>query len=246
MIERWASPRAIVNGPAASPTFPVPTALGVGGFFFPLAVLWIGSALGLLSTLIAGQYSEVGRGLVWFVVAHIFVFPVGMIFFLFVMVAALPVWGLWLTIRRTLDAQLDDVELATHAGATLGYLLPLAYVEFMSQGMSLGREAFAFALLTSVATPLGQYAGAWSQWPLRERKPPDLKWQFGIRQLLVATGWIAGGLGAMKLLGMLTPLHLSLLGGWLLYQWGVARVVFFLCRRRAAKRRGNVSEGTSK
>lgn len=126
--------------------------------------------------------------------------------------------------------------------ATAGFFYPLVMTQLWVSWWTSGRPEseqgiFPLALLLGTATPLAQYAGAWSQWPVRVSSQHRRRWQFGIRQLLVATGWIAAMLSLLKVAGLLTSFHLTTLAAWFLFQLVTLQGTFLFCRWRARQRR---------
>lgn len=82
---------------------------------------------------------------------------------------------------------IPSLALVTMLGLTTGLNGPLgvsANVDWMAL-------LLFFLIGPGIATPLFQFAGAWSTWPASGKLSPMPRWQFGTRQLLVATLWTA-------------------------------------------------------
>ncbi len=180
-------------------------------------------------------------------------FLAGCLFALFIVVASgcllafvsLPfstlAWGLVWLVRRSLGLGLDKWRVGAHVGAWTSLVMFLVSLIILEDDLiGLGRlgtgELFLLFLLgPGIATPLAQYAGAWSQWPRRQKNEPPTKRQFGISQVLVLTAWVALSLTLLKLVDVLHPVSMMYLCGWIAYQWFTMGLVLRVCEWRSRR-----------
>ena len=107
-----------------------------------------------------------------------------------------------------------------------------AFVSMLPMGPLDWKELmFVFLLGPGIATPLGQYAGMWSQW-VEGELPHKFHWRFGIRQLLIVTTVLALGLALLKLSMMFSLENVTWLTAWFAYQWVTLHCVGRFCRWR--------------
>ena len=203
----------------------------IGGFVYPYIVL----AIVVVPTLLEDKFtsadveylfaSVVGVSLVSFFVNCLITPPLATIAIAITSVVA-----------HTLSRRPSWPVIAGTGAGLLGFLVTSLYHAFMIWSYR-GPTAYSLFIGPALATIVLQLGATWTTVPNEyseygerlpmSHEPPWLR--FDIRQILIATAWIAGILSLLKVTHILGPWSASIVATWFVYQaatlWGVLRVV---------------------
>ena len=179
---------------------------------FGVNVLTADGLVEALGAILAAILFSISVGIVWCGVATMFV----MVF-------------VWYFVR-SLQLRPSWIRLGTFTGGLVGCIATIPFMGVVTEMSDRSEIAVLLFLGPGLTTMAGQLGGAWGVTVMKPRElvAPGLRqserFQFGVRQMLVACVWVALLLTAIRLLGLdIVPVLLALCG-WLIYQAALLRI----------------------